>query len=306
MTEMMKLFAGKIDHPENPAERAAIGKAAGAVGIAGNVLLCVGKLAAGLLAGSVSIVADGLNNLSDAGASVIALLGFRMAQRPADENHPFGHARFEYLSGLAVAVLILLIGINLAVNSVKRIFQPEPMAATALTFCVLVASVAVKAWLSLFFRRTGTAIDSGTLKAASADCRNDVIATSTVLAGCAAERLLGVCVDGWLGLAVALFILWSGFGILRDAVAPILGRRPDTELVAQLHELILSRSQILGLHDLLVHDYGPGCCYASVHVEMSAQLEPLKGHAIVDGVEREALEKLNVHLVIHYDPVEHH
>lgn len=305
MTEfLLRLFVPDFENSADPDVRSAVGGFAGMVGIAGNALLCAGKLAAGVLAGSVSIVADGLNNLSDAAASGIALLGFRMARRPADENHPFGHARFEYLSGLAVAVMILVIGFNLARSSAGRILRPEPLETSALTFGILAASVAVKGWLWRFYKKTGGMTGSGALKATAADCRNDMIATAAVLASCCAERLTGAHIDGWTGLAVALFILWSGVGTLREAVTPILGRRPDGELVAQLSGMILSRDQVMGMHDLLVHDYGPGCCYASAHVELSAQISPLEGHAIMDGIEREALETLNVHLVLHCDPVE--
>lgn len=300
---LLKLAAGKNADLRDPDVRASVGRMAGAVGVACNVLLSAAKLAAGLAAGAVSVVADALNNLSDAGGSLIALLGFRMARRPADENHPFGHARAEYIAGLGVAVMVLILGANLARSSFGRILNPQPLDASALTFAVLAASVAVKAWLNLFFRRTGRLIDSGALTAAAADSRNDVIATAAVLASCLVQRIWNVQADGWAGLAVAAFILWSGFGMLKEAVTPILGRRPDDSLVGQLSGVILSREQVLGMHDLLVHDYGPGHCYASVHVELSAQLDAVAAHDVADGIEREALQRLHVHLVVHSDPV---
>lgn len=301
---LLKLFAGKDGDLQNPDVRASVGRMAGTVGVVCNLLLCAGKLAAGLTAGAVSVVADALNNLSDAGGSLIALLGFRVASRPADEDHPFGHARAEYLAGLGVAVMILIIGVNLAFSSLERILKPKPLEASALTFAVLGASVAVKTWLNLFFRKTGRMIGSGTLIAAAADSRNDVIATAAVLAGCIAQRIWNVQADGWAGLAVAAFILWSGYGMLKDAVTPILGRKPDDSLVGQLRSMILSREHVLGMHDLLVHDYGPGHCYASVHVELSAQLDAVAAHDVADAIEQEALQKLRVHLVVHGDPVE--
>ena len=304
MTQLLlRLFVKDYKNANAPAVRTAIGKLAGITGIVCNFLLFALKLVAGLLSGAVSIVADALNNLSDAASSVVTLLGFRLAQRPADKDHPYGHARYEYLSGLIVAALILVIGMDLAESSVIRIFNPTVVEFSALTFVILGCAAAVKLWLCLFYRKTGKYIGSATLKATAVDSRNDVIATAAVLAGCLLQRYLQVQLDGYVGLAVSVFILWSGIGIAKETISPLLGQRADKELTEKISQRILSCPQVLGIHDLLVHDYGPGQCFASVHVEISAEEEPLVCHDLIDAIENDVLEQLNVHLVIHYDPV---
>lgn len=304
MTELLlHLFVKDHRNIKAPSVRSAIGKLAGAVGIFCNLLLCLGKLLVGIVSGSVSIVADGLNNLSDASSSVVTLLGFRMAQKPADKEHPYGHARYEYLSGLVVAALILVIGFELVKTSLGKIWHPTSVEFTLVTFCVLAASIVVKAWMAVFNGSLGRRIESTTLKATAADSRNDVITSSAVLLGCIVEYFTGFRVDGWLGLLVALFILWSGVSIAGETISPLLGKEADPELVRRLRELVNEHWLILGSHDLLVHDYGPGQCFATVHVEMDADEDPLMCHDVIDAIEGEALEKLNVHLVIHYDPV---
>lgn len=300
---LLRLFVKDYQNPENPAVHTAIGKMAGITGVLCNVFLFLGKLLAGLLSGSISIVADAVNNLSDAGSSVVTLAGFQLAQRPADREHPYGHARYEYLSGLVVAALILVIGLELAKSSFQKILHPEPIEATPVALGVLITSLCVKLWMCVFYRSLGKRIRSITLAASSADSRNDVIATSGVLAGYVVSSLLHVNVDGFVGLAVACFILWSGIGIARDTISPLLGGRADPNLVENLSNLVLSHEKILGIHDLLVHDYGPGQCFASVHAELSAQEDPMVCHDIIDDIEQDAIEQLNVHLVIHYDPV---
>ena len=300
---LLRLFVKDYQNPENPAVHTAIGKMAGITGVLCNVFLFLGKLLAGLLSGSTSIIADAVNNLSDAGSSVVTLAGFQLARRPADREHPYGHARYEYLSGLVVAALILVIGLELAKSSFQKILHPEPIEATPVALGVLIASLCVKLWMCVFYRSLGKRIRSITLAASSADSRNDVIATSGVLAGYVVSSLLHVNVDGFVGLAVACFILWSGIGIARDTISPLLGGRADPNLVENLSNLVLSHEKILGIHDLLVHDYGPGQCFASVHAELSAQEDPMVCHDIIDDIEQDAIEQLNVHLVIHYDPV---
>lgn len=297
---LLRLFVKDTDTPDG---RAKVGALAGAVGIVCNLLLFLGKVIAGTLAGSVAIAADGWNNLSDAAASIVTLLGFRFSRKPADANHPYGHARAEYLSGLCVAVLILFIGVELAKSSVSKILHPESVEFSAVTFGVLAVSIAVKLWMSLFVGRLGRMIGSGTLEATSADSRNDVIATSAVLVSCLVSRFFRVEIDGWVGVAVAAFILWSGYGIARETMSALLGESADGELVEKLEDLVLQHEGILGIHDLLIHDYGPGRCFASAHVELSAEEEPLICHEIIDHLECDALRELNVHLVIHHDPV---
>ena len=304
MTQLLfRLFVKIGQDPASPAIRTSFGKLAGAVGMLCNFLLFSLKLVAGLLSGAVSVIADALNNLSDAASSLVTLLGFRLAQRPADKDHPYGHARYEYLSGLIVAALILVIGMDLAENSVRRIFQPAAVEVSVLTFAILGASVAVKLWMALFYHKTGKLIGSATLKAAAMDSRNDVITTAAVLLGCVVQKIWDVQADGWIGLGVAAFILWSGVGMARETISPLLGERVDRDLVERISRQIFSCSKVLGIHDLLVHDYGPGQCFASVHVEVSAEEDPLICHDIIDGIENDVLENLNVHLVIHYDPV---
>lgn len=299
---LLRLFVKDADNTENPAVHTSIGKMAGFTGICCNILLFLGKLLAGLLSGSVSILADAINNLSDAGSSLVTLLGFYLAQRPADKEHPYGHARYEYLSGLVVSALILVIGLELGKSSFEKVLHPQPILATPVVWGVLTVSLCLKLWMSHFFRTLGARIRSVTLTAASADSRNDVIATAGVLLGYIVSSLFGVNVDGIVGLGIAAFILWSGIGIARDTISPLLGAR-DPELVKKLSALVLSHEKVLGIHDLLVHDYGPGQCFASVHAELSAEEDPLACHDIIDDIEQDAWERLNVHLVIHYDPV---
>jgi len=283
--------------------RSAVGSLSGGVGIVCNLLLFLGKLLVGTLAGSVSITADAMNNLSDASSAIVTLLGFRLGRMPADEEHPYGHARFEYLSGLAVAVMIVVIGFELAKSSVQTIFAPAAVAFTPLTMAVLTASMLVKLWLAAFNRRLGKIIDSQTLLAASADSRNDVMATAAVLAAGLVESLFDIRVDGYMGLAVALFILWSGWNLAKETISPLLGENASPELRKRIQEYVLSQPHVLGCHDLMVHDYGPGQRFASLHVEMDMREDPLYCHELIDDMERECLRKLNVHLVIHYDPV---
>ena len=297
---LLRLFVKDTDTPDG---RSRVGALAGAVGIVCNVLLFLGKVTAGLLSGSVAIAADGWNNLSDAAASIVTLLGFRFSRKPADAHHPYGHARAEYLSGLCVAVLILFIGVELAKSSVGKILAPEPVEFTAVTLAVLLGSIGMKLWMSLFVGKLGKIIGSKTLEATSADSRNDVIATSAVLVSCLVGYFFHIRIDGWTGLCVAAFILWSGYSIARETVSILLGESADRELVEKLQELVLSHEGILGIHDLLVHDYGPGRCFASAHVELSAEEDPLVCHEIIDHLECDALRELNVHLVIHHDPV---
>ena len=297
---LMALFVNKTDTPDG---RAKVGALAGTVGIICNLLLFLGKVIAGTLAGSVAIAADGWNNLSDAASSIVTVLGFRFSRKPADAHHPYGHARAEYLSGLCVAVLILFIGVELAKSSFGKILAPEPVEFGGVTLAVLLLSIGMKLWMSLFVGKLGRLIDSKTLAATSADSRNDVIATLAVLLSCLVGRFFHISIDGWMGLAVAAFILWSGYGIARETMSALLGEQADGELVEKIEALVLRHDGILGIHDLLVHDYGPGRCFASAHVELSAEEDPLVCHERIDHLECDALPEQNVHLVIHHDPV---
>lgn len=305
MTQLLlRLFVRNYTDTGSPEVRTACGWLAGWVGIVVNVLLFLGKLIAGVLTGSVSITADAVNNLSDASGSVVTLLGFRLAAKPADDEHPYGHDRAEYLAGLAVAALILLIGVELVKTSIKKIIAPTEVAFSAAAAAVLLVSIACKLYLALFDRKLGKMIQSPALEAAAADSRNDVISTAAVLAAAVISRVSGVQVDGWAGLAVALFILWSGVGIAKDTIDPLLGRAPDEQLVHTIaNEIRGYDARVLGIHDLMVHDYGPGRRFASVHVELDAREDVLAAHELIDSIERDVKKKLRIELVIHYDPI---
>lgn len=300
---LLHLFVKDYQNSESPQVRTAIGSLAGFTGICCNLLLCGIKLLIGFLAGSVSITADALNNFSDASGSIVTLVGFKMAGKPADEHHPFGHARAEYLSALGVAGLIFFIGFELVKSSLQKILHPVAVNFSPATAAVLLISIAVKLWMSLFNRSLGKRISSSVLMATSADSRNDCIATAAVLAAALAESFWNLRVDGWMGLAVAVFILWSGWNLAKETVSTLLGESPDPKLRQRIVEDILSRPEVLGYHDLMIHDYGPGRQFASLHVEMDYREDPLECHAIIDELERQCLSSHNVHLVIHYDPV---
>ena len=300
---LLRTFIKNSDHSEDPKVRAAIGILSGIVGIVCNVLLCGGKLAVGIATGSVSITADAMNNLSDATSSVVTMLGFRLAERPADEEHPFGHARYEYLSGLAVSALILIIGVELAKSSLDKVLHPAAVEFGWTTAAVLVGSILVKLWMSLFNTRLSKTIHSATLAATAADSRNDVITTSAVLLAALIEHFTAFRADGWMGLAVSCFILYSGVGLAKDTFSPLLGENTDPELREKIVDNIRACPKVLGFHDLMVHDYGPGQRFASIHVEMDRREDPMECHEIIDDLERECLKSHGVHLVIHYDPV---
>lgn len=300
---LLRLFVRDYQNTEAPKTRAAYGRLAGLVGIVCNLLLFAGKLLVGTLSGSVSITADAVNNLSDASGSVVTLLGFKLASKPADDKHPFGHSRYEYFSGLVVAALILVIGAELAISSFRKILRPEPIEFSPALVLVLVVSVCVKLWMALFNAKLGRKIRSAALAATAADSRNDAISTAAVLLGCVVGHFTGLRIDGYMGFAVALLILWSGIGIARDTIDPLLGEAPDEELVHSLGHEITRHDKILGIHDLIVHDYGPGRRFASVHAEMDYRLDPLTAHECLDDIEREVKREMNVDLVIHYDPI---
>ena len=284
--------------------RTAYGNLAGAVGIVCNALLCAAKLLMGTLFGSISVTADAVNNLSDASSSIITLVGFKLSAKPADKEHPYGHARIEYLAGLAVSVLIIVIGFELARTSLDKILHPTPVAFSWLTVAVRAGSIGVKLWMAMFNRTIGRRIGSATLEATATDSRNDVISTAAVLAALVLGQATHLVLDGWMGLAVALFILYSGIGLIKETVDPLLGEAPSEELAQHIARKVLSYDGVLGTHDLMVHDYGPGRCFASVHVEMAAEKDVLESHDIIDNIERDFHDNDNIHLVIHYDPIQ--
>ena len=303
MNFLLKKFVPDFENTQSESVRRAVGTLSGSIGIGMNLLLFLGKLLAGLLSGSVSVTADALNNLSDASGSIVTLVGFRLAGKPADEHHPFGHARIEYLSGLAVSVLILVIGLELGKTSLEKILHPAAVKLSAVTAAVLLISVGVKLWLWRFNARLGEKIGSTTLLAAAQDSRNDCIATGAVLAAALLEQLLDLRVDGIMGMAVALFILKSGWDLAKETVSPLLGENANPQLRQQIADFVCAHPKVLGYHDLMVHDYGPGRQYASVQVEMDYREDPLACHEIIDRMEWDCLRSCGIHLVIHYDPV---
>ena len=283
--------------------RARIGKLSGAVGIICNCLLAAGKLIVGHMTSSMSITADGLNNLSDGASSIVTLLGFKLAEKPADRKHPYGHARIEYIAGLTVAVMILFIGLELGKSSVEKLIDPEPIEFSFTAVWVLCASILVKLFMMLFNLKMGRRINSNALLATAADSRNDVMTTSAVLAASIVEHFYDVRIDGVMGIAVSLFILYSGVKLAGETMSPLLGEGANPELQKQITDYINGCPMGLGCHDLMVHDYGPGRRYASIHVEIDKNEDPMACHARIDRMERECLKNYGTHLVIHYDPV---
>ena len=289
--------------PTAPEVRQRCGTLAGGVGILLNTLLCLGKLGAGLLTGSIAVVADGLNNLSDAASSVITLIGFRLAGQAADEEHPFGHGRIEYLSGLLVAMAILLMGFELGKSSLEKLLHPEQLSFSWLAIAILAVSIGMKIWMFHFNRVLGEAISSQAMKATAADSLSDAAATAVVLAAALVDHFLDLQVDGLAGLLVAAFILKTGWEAAKDTLDPLLGRAMDPELAADIDKLVLSHPNILGIHDLVYHDYGPGRAMMSFHAEVPADTDLLEMHDIIDHIERELKAKHHIETVIHTDPV---
>ena len=302
---MIERFLEKRIGTETGSEkvRSAYGRAASLIGVGANVLLFAFKLLVGMMSGSVAITADALNNLSDASSSIVSLMGFRLASKPADADHPYGHGRYEYLSGLVVAVMIMVIGVELMKSSIQKIMNPTPVTMSVPVLIVLLASIAMKLWMAAFNRKIGRKIGSGTLMATADDSRNDVIATGAVLLSMIIGHFTGLALDGLMGAGVAAFILVSGVGLVRDTVSPMLGAAPSGEQVENIRRKLTSYPGVLGTHDLLVHDYGPGRQFASVHIEMDAKVDPMASHDLIDRIERDFLHDMGLHLVIHYDPV---
>ena len=279
------------------------GTLAAAVGILSNIFLCIIKGLIGLFSGSIAITADAVNNLSDAGSSVITLLAFKIAGKPADEEHPYGHARMEYISGMAVSFIIILLGLELMGSSFEKILHPEEVGVSALTYLVLIVSIAVKLWQGMFNRNLGKRISSEALQATAADSLNDVFSTGAVLLSTLVYQFTAIPIDGWVGMLVAIFITVSGVKLIMETGSPLLGQAPDPQMVRELEEKITAYDGVIGIHDLQVHNYGPGRVFATVHVEVPANRDILVSHDIIDNIEREVGHEMNLNLVIHMDPV---
>lgn len=304
MTDLiLRIFVRDHKNTEDPAVRDKCGRVAGAVGIVTNFLLFLMKIIVGMVFHSVSVTADAVNNLTDSGSSVVTLIGFKMASKPADEKHPFGHARIEYLSGVIVSFIVIFLGLQLGMSSIEKIITPEENALTPVALVVLVISILAKLWQCLFYRKVGRMIKSESVEATSKDSRNDVIATSVVLLGAVITMLTGVNLDGYMGAAVALFIVFSGVQLTISTADPLLGQAPEGELVQTITEKMLSYPGIIGMHDLAVHNYGVGRCFASAHCEVDAKNDILVSHDLIDNIERDFSRDLGIHMVIHLDPV---
>ncbi len=301
---LIRRFIREPEQTQLPQVRYAYGRLAGVTGLVCNLLLFAIKLLAGLLSGSLAIIADAFNNLSDAGSVVVTLVGFKLSGAPADRDHPFGHGRMEYLSALAVAVLIILAGFELATSAVDKILHPVAAEADLVTILILIAAIGVKLWMAAFSRRIGKTIRSDALLAAATDSRNDVICTSLVLVCTLVGLFTDLALDGYIGLAVALFVIWSGFSVIRETVSPLLGQAPDEQLVQDIEETVLAYDGVIGIHDMMVHDYGPGRIFVSLHAEVPADRDMMHSHDTIDCIERDLLEKFNIITCIHMDPVD--
>ncbi len=301
---LIKLFIRDAQNTEDRHVRTAYGNLAGIVGILCNALLFLGKYALGTLLGSIAVTADAVNNLSDASGNLVSLIGFRLGARRPDPKHPYGHARYEYLAGLIVCVIILSIGLSLAMESVEKILHPATPRLSPVMVWVLVASILVKLWLFLFYRFIGKKISSETLLCSAADSRNDVLATGAVLLSIGLSHLTKWSIwDGITGLLVAIFILISGFLLLQNTLSPLVGEAPDRELVERIEKKVLSYPGVMGIHNLMVHDYGPGHVFASFHIEFPAEADVLASHDLIDLIEHDFLLEEHILVTIHYDPI---
>ena len=300
---IIKKFIKDYENVNEPKVRESYGTVSSITGIVVNVMLSAGKILTGILFNSISVTADGVNNLSDGASSIITLIGFKISGKPADKDHPFGHARMEYLAGFILGIAILLVGVELIKSSFNKIINPVKTVFSIEMTVVLIISILVKLWLSVFYNKLGSKISSATIKAARTDSRNDVVATTVVLLSVFISKLTGYEVDGYVGILVALFVLYSGYDILRDILNPILGEMPDGEFIGLIENKIISYDGIVNIHDLVVHNYGPNRYFATVHAEVNAKEDILKSHDLIDNIERDFARELNINLVIHLDPI---
>ena len=304
MNELLcKWFVKDHEKTDDPVVRERYGKFAGIVGIISNLILCTAKILIGIISGSIAIIGDGINNLADASSSVITLIGFKLASLPEDKDHPYGHARYEYITGMVVSILIVLVGVELGQTSIDKVMHPQPLDFSWTIVLVLVLAICFKIWQALFNISIGKKINSLTLMATGADSRNDVISTAVVLVSVLVGEFAGIAIDGYMGCLVALFIIWSGISLVKETISPLLGEAPDDELVAEIREIALAPDAILGVHDLVVHNYGPGKVFASIHIEVDADGDLMESHDLADDIEKKAAENLNIMLTCHLDPI---
>ena len=300
---LFKKFIPNYKDVKDPQVRDSYGKLAGIVGIVSNSLLCLMKIIIGAISGSIAILADGINNLADASSSVITLAGFKLASMPEDKEHPYGHARIEYLAGMLVSIIIILVGVELGKSSIDKILNPQLPEFSWTAVLVLVLAILIKIWQALFNIAAGKKIHSLTLIATGTDSRNDVISTTAVLISLFLGHYLQLEIDGYMGGAVALFIIWSGISLVRETISPLLGEAPDPELVKQIEAITMSYDGVLGVHDLAVHNYGPGKIFASIHIEVDASVNIMVSHDLVDNIEHRLARDLHIHIVAHMDPI---
>lgn len=300
---LVKLFYGEMDMSDEKAVRRAYGTTCSGAGIGFNVLLFAGKLIAGMLSGSVAIVSDAFNNLSDAGSSIISLVGFKLSNKKSDPQHPFGHGRLEYISGLCVSFLIILMGVELGKASIEKIIEPAQVKFSLLTAAILAASILVKLYMALYNSRIGKRLNAVTMKAMAKDSLSDAVATSVVLMSMIVAKLADIAIDGYCGVVVAAFILFTGITAARDTISPLLGQKPDSEFIEEVMRIVNAHKEIIGTHDLVVHDYGPGRLMITLHAEVDADMDILVAHDAVDNIENELREKLGCSAVVHMDPI---
>lgn len=304
MTELLiKFFIGK-GNPTDPEVRQKYGFLSGITGIVLNILLFTGKILAGIFSGAISIIADSLNNLSDAGSSIVNMVGFKIALTPPDKEHPFGHGRAEYVSGLAISFIIMLMGVELARSSFEKIFNPEALNVDAFTFVTLILAVVIKLWMFVFNRKLGKIINSVSLNATAIDSISDVMATIAVIIGMTVELVFRINVDGFMGLLVSAFIVYSGIKTAKDSLSPLLGQMPEKKMVEEIKSMVCSYDGIIGIHDLIIHNYGVGISYVSFHAEVSSSMELTDAHRLIDIIEKDFKEKFNCTVTIHIDPVD--
>lgn len=303
VTLLSRLFIRNRDQYDDPKVRAAYGRLCGGLGIFLNLLMTAGKIIAGHITGSISMVADALNNLSDAGSSVITLVGFKESEKAADEDHPFGHGRSEYISGLIVALLILLMGVELLKESITKVIHPAVVSTSLTAYLILAGSVLIKCYMAFYNSRIGRKIESPAMKAVATDSLSDTVTTSVVILTMIINQFAHVNLDAWGGILVSLIILWAGYGAARDTISPLLGQKPDPSLVSRIREIVVQQPDIIGIHDMMIHDYGPGRLIVSLHAEVPGNADIYRLHDEVDNAEKELEQKLQCTAVIHMDPI---
>ncbi|MBR4881657.1 MAG: cation transporter, partial [Clostridia bacterium] len=302
---LSSIFVKNRENTADPAVRTAYGTLCSVFGIFLNILLFAGKLICGLVSGSVAITADSFNNLADAGSSIVTLFGFRLANMKPDPEHPFGHGRFEYISGLIVSFAIILMGFELAKSSVAAVIDPEPVEFSLISIIILAFSVMVKLYMAFYNRAVGKKISSAAMDATAKDSLSDALSTGVILIIAIITPYIPFAIDGWAGLVVSLLILWTGIGSVKDTISPLLGQSPDKEFVSNIEKIVMSYPDVSGIHDLVVHDYGPGRLMISLHVEVPVSMDINDAHDMIDNIEVHLTNELNCHAVIHMDPVDY-